>query len=117
VGDETSIAVALAWRTLFPGATPTAELYEATDPEGAADALDALGITTADVVANSRDDHQPMVLQHRLSDLARAHPTASLCLTGNAQTIAALRRHLKEQQLLPTSLVKAYWDNNRTGLD
>ena len=48
----------------------------------------------------------------------RSHPDAPVCLTGRAQTIAAVRRRLKEDGLTARDTkVKAYWDPNRTGLD
>jgi NADPH-dependent ferric siderophore reductase len=51
-------------------------------------------------------------------DLLTSQPDATLCLTGRAQTIAALRRRLKDAGLAGrTAAVKAYWDVNRAGLD
>ena len=51
-------------------------------------------------------------------DVMSARPDAALCLTGRAQTIAFLRRALKAGPVAGrTTLVKAYWDENRTGLD
>ena len=51
-------------------------------------------------------------------EAARTNPAAPLVISGRAQTIAVVRRALKHAGLngRPTT-VKAYWDENRAGLD
>jgi NADPH-dependent ferric siderophore reductase len=118
VGDETSFALAAAWHRQHPDRPAVASLFEVADPEEARSVLDAVGITGADLVARTEGtEHLPGLVRSVVEQL-RANPEASLCLTGRAQTIAVLRRELKGSTVAGrTSLVKAYWDENRSGLD
>lgn len=118
VGDETSFALVAAWRGRYPDRSPVAEVFEVGDPDECGAVLGALGLSTTHLVP--RDDRAAHVeqLAAAVVDLLRAHPDASLCLTGKAQTIAALRRTIKSAGLAGRPMrVKAYWDENRSGLD
>ena len=124
VGDETSFGLLLAWRALTPAGTPSATpaapaatLLEVADREAVRPTLSAYGIDDAALF-----ERGPAGFGRALSEsvvaAVRAHPGASVVLTGRAQTIATQRRALKAAGLAdrPT-IVKAYWDENRTGLD
>jgi ferric-chelate reductase (NADPH) len=118
LGDETSFALAAAWRGRNPEDQPVAELFEVTDPDESRVALDAVGLGSASLFHRQDDSAQLERLSGAAIDLLRTHTDASLCLTGKAQSIAAIRRDLKAAGLAgrPTR-VKAYWDENRSGLD
>jgi hypothetical protein len=95
-----------------------AELFEVTDPDESNVPLDAIGLRSAHLFHRQCDSAHLDRLSATVIDLLRTHPDASLCLTGRAQSIAAIRRELKASGLAgrPTR-VKAYWDENRSGLD
>ncbi len=95
-----------------------AELFEVTDPDGSRIALEAIGLRSASLFHPQSDSAHLERLSATVIDLLGTHPDASLCLTGKAQSIAAIRRELKATGLAgrPTR-VKAYWDENRCGLD
>ena len=119
VGDETSFALAAAWQHHGPGTPALAALFEVTDPHAARVALDAVGIAR-DAARRPRqpDGGHVSGMAEAILDVLGERPDAVLCLTGRAQTIAVLRRALKASPVAGrTSLVKAYWDENRTGLD
>ena len=118
VGDETSFALVAAWCGRNPGIRPVAELFEVTDPDESRLCLDAIGLQSARLFHRQTSSAHLEVLATTVIDLLRTHPDASLCLTGKAQSIAAIRRELKTSDLAgrPTR-VKAYWDENRSGLD
>jgi ferric-chelate reductase (NADPH) len=118
VGDETSIGLSVAWRTLGPTTPPTVELFELTDVAAIQPALDHYGLGAAVVVPRLADDGHLQHLADLVVDHVRAHPEAPVCLTGRAPTIAALRRRLKSEGLSDRShRAKAYWDPKRSGLD
>lgn len=118
VGDETSFALVGAWRAQYPGRPPLASLFEVTDPGGCQPALDLIGSAGAHLVRRTSAGTHVPELTEALVEVLRASPAATLCLTGKAQTIAAIRRSLKGATAAdqPTR-VKAYWDENRAGLD
>jgi len=118
VGDETSFALAAAWRSRHPASPPIAELFEVNDPDDSGIALDAMGLSLSELF--TRDHHGAHLdqLSTTLVGLLRAHDDATVCLTGKAQSIATLRKDLKSAGLSRRPVrVKAYWDENRTGLD
>jgi ferric-chelate reductase (NADPH) len=118
VGDETSFGLALAWRSHQPQLEPPGELYEVSAPDAAGSVLHLHGISTAQLVPRTDGDSHVADVADLVADLVRAHPQAPLCLTGKAQTIARLRQTLKTHGLANrTTKVKAYWDENRSGLD
>lgn len=118
VGDETSFALAAAWHNSYPDASPTAALFEVSDAVEAQSVLDSIGLGTATVIPRTgRDDHLEEFGSVLTKVLADNHDDV-LCLTGKAQTISHLRRSIKRAGVGErTTLVKAYWDKNRSGLD
>jgi ferric-chelate reductase (NADPH) len=118
VGDETSFALAAAWRVRNPEDHPVAHLFEVTDPDESRLSLAAIGLGSAHLFARQDRAAHLGALSATVIDLLHTHLDASLCLTGKAQSIAAIRRELKGSGLAgrPTR-VKAYWDENRSGLD
>ena len=117
VGDETSFALVAAWRGYHPDAPPAAELFEVSEPDESCVALEAMGLSSARLFSRDRPAHLEQ-LSVTVIDLLRTHAAASLCLTGRAQTIGALRREIKDAGLAGRPIrVKAYWDENRSGTD
>jgi ABC-2 type transport system permease protein len=118
VGDETSFASVAAWCATHPGGQPVAQLFEVNDPDESAGALRALGLPDAQYVARRMGSSHLDELSSAVIDALRTDPDAALCLTGKAQTIARLRHSVKAAGFAkrPTR-VKAYWDENRKGLD
>jgi len=118
VGDETSFALAAAWHRQHPDQPAAASLFEVADPDGARSVLDAVGVGVAHLVTRSPAAEHLPELTRSVVEVVGAHPDATLCLTGKAQTIAAVRRALKASPVAGRPvLVKAYWDENRSGLD
>ncbi|MGH9043742.1 MAG: siderophore-interacting protein [Acidimicrobiales bacterium] len=118
VGDETSFALAAAWRDRNPEDQPVAEVFEVTDPGECRLPLDAIGLRSACLFRRQNDSAHLERLSATVVGLLRTHPDASLCLTGKAQSIASIRRELKASDLAGRPIrVKAYWDENRSGLD
>jgi ferric-chelate reductase (NADPH) len=116
VGDESSFGLAAAWRSFRPDA-PAAMLFEVGDVSATRAALDEIGLDATLVERTPGATHRD-ALAHQVAALVRARPDATLCMTGCAQTIAAVRRHLKQAAVAPTAtIVKAYWDEHRKGLD
>lgn len=116
VGDETSFGLAAAWRSSRPD-SPAAMLFEVGSVAASRVALAGFGMD-ADLVERSPGVAHRETLAREIAELVRVHPDATLCLTGCAQTIAVVRRHLKQSDAMPRSaIVKAYWDENRKGLD
>jgi ferric-chelate reductase (NADPH) len=118
VGDETSFGLLLAWHRHQPRVSPAASVFEVTSATAAGAVLDELGAGATALVERVPGDAHFEPLAERVAAAVRDHPDAPLCLTGCAQTIAAIRRHLKDQGLARKGgVVKAYWDRNRKGLD
>jgi NADPH-dependent ferric siderophore reductase len=118
VGDETSFGLLLAWGRLHPDVSPVASLFEVTDPGPAAAVLPFYGTEVTELVSRTTDASHLAALEDRVVAAVRAAPDAPLCLTGKAQTIASIRRRLKAEGLTRKGTeVKAYWDQNRKGLD
>ena len=120
VGDETVLGLCAAWTGAHAG-LPATILLEATDVAACRAAAIAIGVTPERVVRD-RDSLVAAVIE-----CARADAAGPLILSGRAQTIAAVRRALKNTRLSATGnstgssttavVVKAYWDENRAGLD
>jgi NADPH-dependent ferric siderophore reductase len=112
VGDEASIGLAAAWHDAV--GRPARHLLEADDPTTTRQVLDHLGVPDAVVVP-----YQPAEsLTDRVLLCVRDEPTAHLVLTGRAQTIKHIRAALKAAGVHRGRVtVKAYWDENRSGLD
>jgi ferric-chelate reductase (NADPH) len=118
VGDETSFALAAACHRQHAERAVVAALFEVDDPDEARAVLEGVGVAGAELVARTEGlEHLPGLARSVVERL-EAQPDASLCLTGKAQTIAFLRREIKASTVAGRpSLVKAYWDENRSGLD
>ncbi|AFE05388.1 hypothetical protein COCOR_03690 [Corallococcus coralloides DSM 2259] len=113
-GDETSFAVAHAFRTgAKRDVTP---IFEVTRREDCAPALRELGFEGQDVERTAGDAHLTQV-HERLREALRAKPGATLVMTGRAQSIQALRSRLRGDGERATPKVKAYWAVGKTGLD
>ena len=59
----------------------------------------------------------PAAQLYEVDDAVRTHPVAPIVLTGQAQSIAAVRKALEAAGLTPATKAKAHWDPRRTGLD
>ena len=113
-GDETSFAVAHAFRTAAKrDVTP---VFEVSNREDCQPALRELGFEGRDVERQAGDAHLAQV-HERLREALRAKPDATLVMTGRAQSIQALRSRLKGDGERATPKVKAYWAVGKAGLD
>jgi NADPH-dependent ferric siderophore reductase len=113
-GDETSFAVAHAFRTgAKRDVTP---IFEVTHREDCAPALRELGFEGHDVERTAGDAHLSQV-HERLREALRVTPGATLVMTGRAQSIQALRSRLRGDGERATPKVKAYWAVGKSGLD
>ena len=111
VGDETVLGLCAAWNGAHPQ-EPATVLLEAVDKAACQAAAQAIGVVPTHVVGD-RDALAASVL-----DAIRADAAAPLVLSGRAQTIAAIRRAVKAAGLNQgATTVRAYWDENRAGLD
>jgi len=110
VGDETSIGLAV---NRSETGQPTTWIFEATDPDDYRTALTALGLPAEATIVEVGEPLRAAAIA-----ALRAAPADRLILTGRAQSIATLRALIKTESLgsRPT-LVKAYWDEKRSGLD
>jgi NADPH-dependent ferric siderophore reductase len=113
-GDETSFAVAHAFRT--GGKHDVTPVFEVTDRDACAPALRELGFEGHDVPREAGDAHLARV-HERLREALRAKPGATLVMTGRAQSIQALRSRLRGDGERATPKVKAYWAVGKAGLD
>lgn len=114
-GDETSLAVAHAFRRAQPRA-PLVGIFEVGEGEGLDAALDLLGLGGATVVQRRDGDAHLGVVAAHLRDARRRHPDAEVFFTGRAQSIQVLRRQLRELGAT-RGVSKAYWSVGKTGLD
>ena len=113
-GDETSFAVAHAFRTAAKrDVTP---LFEVSNRMDCRQALRELGFEGQDVKREAGDAHLAVV-HERLREALRAKPGATLVMTGRAQSIQALRAKLRSDGERATPKVKAYWAVGKEGLD
>jgi ferric-chelate reductase (NADPH) len=111
VGDESSIGLACALRTLTPDVR---HVFETTDPAELDTVLDELGLAATSTVLPRADDRA------RLLEEARAAAVApfDLVVSGDAATVHALRRAARTWPHRPaTTRARAYWAEGRTGLD
>jgi len=118
VGDETSFALMSAWQTRHVGKQAASLLFEVDHADESTQVLDAIGICPANLFVRREDAAHVPELAAAVIEGLRAQPETPLCLTGKAQTIAAVRQAIEAVGLSrrPTQ-VKAYWDENRSGLD
>jgi len=112
VGDESSVALACALRTVTGDVS---HLFEASDPAGLAAVLDQVGIAGRVAVVAKSADRADLLTQAR--DAATGAPY-TLLVTGDAATVHAVRRDSRDWQHRPRQVTgKAYWAEGRTGLD
>ena len=112
IGDESSVALACALRTL---AVDLRFVFEARDPAGLTDVLGRLGIIDRVAVVAKSGDRAELLGQARHD--ARPVPY-SLIVTGDAATVHAVRRDSRGWDRKPRQVTgKAYWAEGRTGLD
>ena len=112
VGDESSVALACALRTVTGDAS---HVFEARDPAGLIDVLAQLGIAERVAVVAKTADRAELLGQAR--DAAGEAPY-TLVVTGDAATVHAVRRDTRGWQRKPRQVKgKAYWAEGRAGLD
>lgn len=115
VGDETSVGLAASVAAVE--GTDVTFLAEATEPDDVRVPARHLGVEAAEVVARTPGDGQRATLAGAVADRVAAGPV-TLVLSGDAATVAAVRRHLRDHDLRPDrTLAKAYWQAGRRGLD
>ncbi|MEV4512253.1 siderophore-interacting protein [Dactylosporangium sp. NPDC049525] len=112
VGDESSVALACALRTVN---RDVSHVFEARDPAGLVDVLAQLGIAERVAVVATAADRAELLRQAR-DDAMQAPYT--LVVTGDAATVHAVRRDTRGWERKPRQVKgKAYWAEGRTGLD
>jgi ferric-chelate reductase (NADPH) len=115
-GDETSLGLALAMiRHGEPGAAPHF-VFEVSDLDESASALDQLGLANA-VLIKRRADNTHL---HDISEaiLSVAQRTSTFVLSGSAPSIQQVGRTLKSDGIEPRRIrTKVYWAPGKTGLD
>jgi len=112
VGDESSVALACALRTVTGDVS---HVFEARDPVGLADVLAGLGLTERVAVVAKTPDRVELLRQAR--DAAARAPL-TLVVTGDAATVHAVRRDSRRWARTPGQVKgKAYWAQGRTGPD
>lgn len=112
VGDESSVALACALRTVTDDVS---YVFEAVDPAGLQGVLAGLGITSR-VAVVAKDEDRAELLHHARAAAQQAPFT--LVVTGDAATVHAVRRDSRDWPRTPEKVKgKAYWAQGRTGLD
>lgn len=112
VGDETSVALARASRTI---SVDTSYVFEARDPTALTDVLAQLGITERVVVVPKAADRADLLHHGREAAIQAPY---TLIVTGDAATVHAVRRDSRGWKRKPLQVKgKAYWAEGRTGLD
>lgn len=112
VGDESSVALACALRTVTDDVF---HVFEARDPAGLAGVLAGLGIAERAAVVPKAPDRAELLRQARDAAGSGAY---SLVVTGDAATVHAVRRDCRGWPRAPRQVKgKAYWAEGRAGLD
>lgn len=112
VGDESSVALACALRTVTGDVS---YVFEARDPAGLTDVLAGLGIAERVVVLAQSADRADLLREARGAAAAAPY---TLIVTGDAATVNAVRRDSRGWTRKPLQVKgKAYWAEGRTGLD
>src|SRR5882724_625890 len=105
-----------AWEQGVGG--PSRMCFEVSEPEAAREVLALLDAPAAEIASVATDGDLPNELAAVVEQHVRADPDVHLVLTGRAQSIRRIRARLKNAGLRPRAqTVKAYWDENRAGLD
>ncbi|GAB4057362.1 siderophore-interacting protein [Catellatospora paridis] len=112
VGDETSVALACALRTVTGDVS---HVFEARDPAGLTGVLAELGIIERAAVVAKTPDRVELL---RAARDAAVPAACALVVTGDAATVHAVRRDSRGWPRTPVQVTgKAYWAEGRTGLD
>ncbi|MDG6110086.1 siderophore-interacting protein [Dactylosporangium aurantiacum] len=112
VGDESSVALAVALRTVTGDVS---HVFEAGDPDGLAEVLTGLGITDRVAVVAKAADRAELLRHARDAAIGDGY---TLVVTGDAATVHAVRRDSRAWPHRPAEVKgKAYWAEGRTGLD
>jgi len=112
VGDESSVALACALRTVTHDVS---HVFEARDPAGLAGVLADLGIAERAAVVPQALDRAELLQQ---AQAAAGSTPYDLVVTGDAATVHAVRRGSRGWSRVPRQVKgKAYWAEGRTGLD
>lgn len=114
-GDETSFGVALALSRAQP-TQPFHAVFEVGASARGKVASD-LGLASVDVVERRADDVHLHDVAKAIATWLVKHPGAELFFTGRAQSIQALRRHLRDAGVRASGNSKAYWSVGKRGLD
>jgi len=114
-GDETSFALAAALRDNLQ-AGGALHMFEATDVAESQQALDAISLGQARLIARSAgEDHLADIEAEMLRLAANG---AQFVLTGKASSIQRISRALKTAGVASARIeAKAYWAPGKTGLD
>jgi ferric-chelate reductase (NADPH) len=112
IGDESSVALACALRTVT---NDVAHVFEARDPAGLTELLAQLRITERVAVVGKSTDRADLLRQARHDAMETPY---TLVVTGDAATVHAIRRDSRGWERNPRQVRgKAYWAEDRTGLD
>ena len=116
-GDETSFALAHSLALLRPDDARVSYVFEVSSAADAAATLPALGLGAATVIERKGSSLHLAAVADALAKALQAHPDARTVMTGQAQSIQALRASLGERGLKPSGKNKAYWSVGKSGLD
>jgi ferric-chelate reductase (NADPH) len=112
IGDESSVALACALRTVTEDVS---YVFEARDPGGLTDVLAQLGFAGRIAVTAKSTDRTDLLAQARHGAVQAPFV---LIVTGDAATVHAVRRDSRGWERKPRLLRgKAYWAEGRAGLD
>lgn len=114
-GDETSFGVARALLEHRGDGRDLSFVFETTDVDSAAAALEHLELPRESVVAL---ENVPQQAEAKIRGALERHPNAHLVLTGRAPSIQALRAAFKQRPMAHSGQrVRAYWAPGKRGLD
>lgn len=113
IGDETSVALAMALRNVNPGSRL---VFEATAPKELSSLLSGLGLST-DVEVVEKSDHRGGLLEHARETVVAYGGQFDIVVSGDAATVNAVRRATRHwTETKPRIKARAYWARGRTGL-
>jgi ferric-chelate reductase (NADPH) len=115
VGDESSVGLACALRTLT---SRVSYVFEATDPAALRKALSDLRFAADGCEVVARTPERSEMLERARQSADAIADVFDLVITGDAGTVHSLRRDSRRWPRAPRRVVgKAYWARGRTGLD
>lgn len=115
VGDETTIGLAIAIRSELPD-IDVAHVVEANELDETTGILAHYGLADETTLLAKDDDRAPLL--QAVGAAIGSRSSYDLLLSGDAATVAAVRRWVKVEGHTPgTTKAKAYWAEGRTGLD